>query len=488
MFSYSCPFCSQRLLAQPDRIGQRTICPKCLRPIVIPTESVAETESPYTDHGFEMPSTGVDVEHSLSSFAPITPPPQEMPRRPQPVPAPQPQPRAVPRAAPAPAPAHRRTIAAQPRNDVGRVMLHHPTGFASVDIAAELTAALTMRMKPPPDPPADLNLSTGGWLLMSVVGAFTWLVAIFSDERLLPFVAVLGTFLLAFGYFWAAYLAGLHNWVRGVVTLLPPVALWRICRPFGDNGYRPLRFVLTGALFLALYWVGPLASAALRPVWAMLEIARPERSNTVVISPAVRLKTAVQSNQPETVISLLADFASPDVIAATSTDEKTALIAEIKKLTRTDETDRYEVRVTAVNTLAMWSPKETRLAVLVALRSSESVERKNALKLAAQWPDLEMARAVANRLSNRAEETQAKEMLLLMPPSTVEAALLPLLKSDDQIFVLTVADLVEKIGAEDSIRVLTAMGKTFPNTTIRDEMTRHAESIRSRLTGSKPKP
>ena len=73
MFSYSCPFCSQRLLAQPDRIGQRTICPKCLRPIVIPTESVAETESPYTDHGFEMPSTGVDVEHSLSSFAPITP-------------------------------------------------------------------------------------------------------------------------------------------------------------------------------------------------------------------------------------------------------------------------------------------------------------------------------------------------------------------------------------------------------------------------------
>ena len=246
-------------------------------------------------------------------------------------------------------------------------MLHHPTGLASVDIAAELTAALTMRMKPPPDPPADLNLSTGGWLLMSVVGGFTWLVAIFSDERLLPFVAVLGTFLLAFGYFWAAYLAGLHNWVRGVVTLLPPVALWRICLPFGDNGYRPLRFVLTGALFLALYWVGPLASAALQPVWAMLEIARPERSNTVVISPADRLKTAVQSNQPENVISLLADFASPDLIAATSADEKTALIAEIKKLTRTDETDRSEVRVNAINTLAMWSPKETRLAVLVAL-------------------------------------------------------------------------------------------------------------------------
>ena len=488
MFSYSCPFCSQRLLAQPDRIGQRTICPKCLRPIVIPTESVAETESPYVDHGFEMPSTGVEVEHSLSSFAPITPPPQEMPRRPQPIPQPQSQPRAVPRTVSAPAPAPRRIVTSQPRNDVGRVMLHHPTGFASVDIAAELTAALTMRMKPPPDPPADLNLSTGGWLLMSVVGVFTWLVAIFSDERLLPFVAVLGTFLLAFGYFWAAYLAGLHNWVRGVVTLLPPVALWRICLPFGDNGYRPLRFVLTGALFLALYWVGPLASAALQPMWAMLELARPERSNTAAIPPVDRLKTAVQSNQPENVISLLADFASPDLIAATSADEKTALIAEIKKLTRTDETDRSEIRVNAINTLAMWSPKETRLAVLVALRSSESVERKNALKLAAQWPDLEMARAVAGRLSNRSEETQAKDLLLQMPPSTVEAAVLPLLKSDDQIFVLTIAELLVKIGAEDSIQVLTAMSKTFPNPTIRDEMTRHAETIRSRLTVTKPKP
>ena len=75
-----------------------------------------------------------------------------------------------------------------------------------------------------------------------------------------------------------------------------------------------------------------------------------------------------------------------------------------------------------------------------------------------------------------------------MPPSTVEAALLPHLKSDDQIFVLTVAELLVNIGAEDSIRVLTAMGKTFPNTTIRDEMTRNAESIRNRLTGVNPKP
>src|SRR5437764_9524001 len=36
MFAYPCPFCAQRLLAAPERAGQRTICPKCLKPIVIP--------------------------------------------------------------------------------------------------------------------------------------------------------------------------------------------------------------------------------------------------------------------------------------------------------------------------------------------------------------------------------------------------------------------------------------------------------------------
>ena len=36
MFPYPCPSCSQRLLAPTERVGQRTICPKCLRPLTIP--------------------------------------------------------------------------------------------------------------------------------------------------------------------------------------------------------------------------------------------------------------------------------------------------------------------------------------------------------------------------------------------------------------------------------------------------------------------
>src|SRR5262249_38797215 len=44
MFAYPCPFCQQRLLASPERVGQRTICPKCLKPIVIPRPEGAPVE------------------------------------------------------------------------------------------------------------------------------------------------------------------------------------------------------------------------------------------------------------------------------------------------------------------------------------------------------------------------------------------------------------------------------------------------------------
>ena len=36
MFSYSCPFCSQRLLAPTEKAGTKTICPKCLKPLTVP--------------------------------------------------------------------------------------------------------------------------------------------------------------------------------------------------------------------------------------------------------------------------------------------------------------------------------------------------------------------------------------------------------------------------------------------------------------------
>ena len=54
MFAYPCPSCHQRLLAPAERAGQRTICPKCLKPLTVPTSdarsdafgSYADIETP----------------------------------------------------------------------------------------------------------------------------------------------------------------------------------------------------------------------------------------------------------------------------------------------------------------------------------------------------------------------------------------------------------------------------------------------------------
>ena len=40
MFTYPCPNCSMQLNAPEERAGQRTMCPKCLRPILIPSPEV----------------------------------------------------------------------------------------------------------------------------------------------------------------------------------------------------------------------------------------------------------------------------------------------------------------------------------------------------------------------------------------------------------------------------------------------------------------
>src|SRR5581483_2979465 len=52
------------------------------------------------------------------------------------------------------------------RREAGPVGFDEPLHLRSqMDIAAELTAVLTTRMKPPPEPPRDLKPSTAIWLL-----------------------------------------------------------------------------------------------------------------------------------------------------------------------------------------------------------------------------------------------------------------------------------------------------------------------------------
>jgi hypothetical protein len=287
MFAYPCPSCSQRLLAPEERAGQRTICPRCLKPLTVPQpDQVAQlpfgpppsepesftppppevvetpipsiTELPFT------PAAEYDAESHATQLVieldPVRAIAAELDRAQVAAPntnqntrAPYPRP-----TAPLPSLTSRRSFTG---DRSGQVVLN-PTGLFEVDVAAELSAAISMRMAPPPEPSLDRTSVTLGWGLGIVLGLSTWALGVFHSPTWFPFVALVGATMIAFGFLWRAYLSGRSgDWMAGVATLLPPVCLVQLFRPIGQHRLRPLAFVVTGLVLCALFVGGPAASA-----------------------------------------------------------------------------------------------------------------------------------------------------------------------------------------------------------------------------------
>lgn len=287
------------MLAPTGRVGQRSICPKCLHPLTVPhPEQVAaggpfaptsaapepSPEEPYqpTDERDEpveaehdtpapmntMPArTGEFVElerpeppteHFLDlPSVLLTPPPLVEPVA-LVVPTADPKPAVL--AAPvvlavpvAPATPASRSSRPQQKEQEGRVAFDTSSLFAG-DAMAQLSAAISMRMAPPPPPMSDRIYAVTGWVTGTLVGLVVWVLGVWQAAGLLPFVAVVGGAMVAFGLLWRAYLSG--SWAKGLITLLPPMCLIQLVRPVAGVGLRPLWFVLSGVGLLGLFVVG----------------------------------------------------------------------------------------------------------------------------------------------------------------------------------------------------------------------------------------
>ncbi len=451
MFTYPCPNCAMRLNAPEERAGQRTMCPKCLRPILIPSPEVIALLRGEDD---------VDLQ-----------PPE-------------------PEDAPGPAtPAERSVLGhgvlSAPRNsaDSGRIVFSTAM-MSPMDMAADLSTAISLRMKPPPDPPADLRLSTGVWLILTLGGIALWLIGISVEPDVLPLVLVAGAFQAALGYLWAAYLVGKRSRVWGLLTLLPPIGLVRLFLPFGENGFRPLRFVVSGLLVVAIWTIAPQVREEIKTWPWLARMTSPPKADALppASGAAEKLKAAAERRQPEYLVGQLADLSRPEAVAETPEADRPAVVAEIAAVLKSDQP---EVRTAALNALAVWAPADARGPTLAALKSADPGERRSAMALAVRWPDAEMATAVATRLTDRQEQNTAQEILLAMGGPAAEAALLPLLRSDDQLFVLFVLDLVEKIGGPKSVDGLRDLSLTGTNSTIRKEAGKAADALAARINGKK---
>lgn len=450
MFAYTCPHCTQRLMAPPERIGQRTMCPKCLRPVTVPTPEQAARDDPEMVNPVEVP------DDSIHGHDPATDTPNA-------IPTPPPRDTRVTAAAPAPVAVN------------GALAVRTQRPRTQMDYAADLSATISTRMKPPPEPPSDLKPTTAAWLVLTVTGVVLWLVGVIYEAQTLELVALVGVLLTTFGYLWVAYLAGRRGYVvRGLVTLLPPVAAYRFLVPTSNYGRRPLGYFLTGLIFLALAYFGPQTRAVVRQAFAAIEpVPADLPPNTT--GPADRLRAAIDRHQPDLLPSHIAELTRPDVIAAASPAVRAEVAAELTKLTASD---RPNVRAAALEALGTWAPASDRAPVLAALKSEHSAERKAALGLAGRWADAEMATAVAARLSDRTEQAAARDALLAIGGTHAEAAVIPYLAtSDDPLFTLALVELLGKVGGEKSTAALRKFSEKEHNVAVRDEANRVADLL-----------
>lgn len=292
MFAYPCPSCRQRLLAPPSRVGQRSICPKCLHPLTVPHPEQVATAGPFAPAAdptpgepyhprsiFDLPEAadrphgetpapmntmpahpgefadleGVDtLTQPFLDLAPMTTPPTHLEPVPLVMPEPAPAASSLPRAPAAP-PSSRRL----PKPHDGRVVFD-AAGLFGGDAMAQLSAAISLRMAPPPLPTSDRTYAVIGWVAGTLVGLGVWVLGVWQAGGWLPYVAVVGGSMAAFGLLWRAYLSGRGgSWAGGLLTLLPPVGLVQLVRPVEGYGLRPLWFVLSGVGLFGLYVVGP---------------------------------------------------------------------------------------------------------------------------------------------------------------------------------------------------------------------------------------
>jgi hypothetical protein len=553
MYSYSCPFCQQRLLAPPERAGQKTICPKCLRPVTIPDpneEPVGGPEISFnsvpTPEEHDQPSPSSKPPEYLEDWPldpiladsseemtpppapPIVPPPAPapplrrmtppprsapIPRSSEPLPTdvetpppvrtrsqPVAEPRLDPRpslpapvrnspAVPTPArPAPLVTRRAESNGSSAGLVVLNPTGLASVDLAAELTANLTMRMKPPQEPPSDLRLSTALAIIVTLVGLGLWISGVVFEPEPLPFVALLGGLLLAVGWVWAIHLASLQGFWNAIIALLPPITVWYLIRPSSDNGARPLLYVICGAMLLGLFVVGIPARERFQDLMKTLDPVKP-LIETKPQTPAERLRTLMERRIPSLLQDHLEVLAGQDPRNAGVNSQgldpadRADLANELKGILKTGP-GSYDptLRAVALLTMTRWCPEEARPEVIQALNAPEPVLRRTALQEAGRWPDTAVAQAVASRLSDD-RETEAAIRALKTIGAPAEQPLIMLLNSDDQFFQMKVISLLESLGTLESAKALEAMSQNSPTKEIREEAARAAEVLRKSFKG-----
>jgi hypothetical protein len=452
------------------------------------TKPAEPTAEPRPDETVVAPTPALAKPPEPRKAAPPEPPRAEPPRRSgrprlEPVPVPVTPPRGAGREP------HRRRVVATtpaplPRTDPDPAVFAEPfRAHEQEEIAAHLTAALTSRMKPPPEPPRDLRPSTALWLVATGIGATLLLLALVTSGNYLWAAGYVGAVEVAIGYGWIVWLAFRREPRRGLLCAIPPLtAGYLIERKYAK--LRPLRFVVTGLVLIALAAVGGLAQSRTRG-WAGVQEPGPPAPSPADLEKMPKLdqiRAYRKQRSIDPLVRVLEVLAKTDPAFSEDAKDRAELTAELRTLCSDQHAD---VRVAALAAYARWGGDEARGACLRFVASESQDERRAALRLLPRWKDPEVARAVAARIGRPGTETTlAVEALLEIGGPAAEQAAIPLLRAEDQGTRLTAIDILEKVGGPDAAAVLTEMGNS-DDPAVRQRAAVKAQAIKARLQGPK---
>ncbi len=490
MFAYACPSCSQRLLAPLERAGLTTICPKCLKPLTIPKQDYSESTeeltvdfsaipaTAHTDRHTPLPHTTPhprdDDDHEYSSsknhnsyddeqsdqhsepmLISALAEPSELQLPPN-----GPRARAAKKATECP--------------KSGHVLFEH-AGFFDIDYAVELTAAISMRMEPPPEPPSDLRLTTGAWVVSIIAIVIAGMAGILHSPRYFAYLTLIGATLIAFGYIWRVYIGSRRgNWKQALVAAFPLVTVVRLFRRTEYHGYRPLVFVLTGLAACGFAAVGETSrnwvhhAMGTEPNPIVHEIQENKLS---------QIQTLIKYHKYDQLADTLRELADAESPSQLPESDHASLRTEILALLESSQAD---VRTAALQAAVTWAPEIATETIFRWLSPSNDANCRAALSLAHHSKHPEITTRLCETLAESDRRGAAKAALIRCG-ERAEPAVLEALKSSDEGIVLVSCEVLSHIGSLRSLEMLTNLAKTTESRAIRAEALLRATTLRTRL-------
>jgi hypothetical protein len=353
-------------------------------------------------------------------------------------------------------------------------VLFNQTGQFDVDYAAELSAAISMRMKPPPMPETDLRLISIAAVMGLLAIVLSWGVGVFSTPKAFVYTGFVAGALIVFAVCWRAALAGKGGrWSKALMALLPPVSLVLLFRKSEGVGYRPLMILGLGLLGVGLMQVGPL-------VHQQVQTNPTLRTETVQAEPTdqvERLRSATRIKDHDQVLALLQLLKDPKSLTTVSEKDQAELPREIGLLL---VSDRAPIRTAALQAALVWNPSEGQRFLALWLKSYDPQDRQAAIALAVKVPHADVTRLLIDNLNEPDFQELAKKSLLSLG-NLAEPFLLKQLQSTQEQKVLIACDVLRVIGTMKSLEELDTLARSTSSRTIREECLASATELRQRL-------